>query len=140
LTLFFLFNRLPLETRANLFIPADSGEVGNHNMADQANFEALMLGLMSENNESRKAAEAQFEALVNFPAQAAPLMCTAMAASQDHTVRSMTTIMFRKRATPEFYAALAPETQVSPPSSSSRANEIGLLCMALQIRLQALRC
>ena len=91
-------------------------------MADQANFEALMLGLMSENNESRKAAEAQFEALVNFPAQAAPLMCTAMAASQDHTVRSMTTIMFRKRATPEFYAALAPETQVSPPSSSSRAN------------------
>jgi hypothetical protein len=59
-----------------------------------------------------------------------------MAASQDHTVRSMTTIMFRKRATPEFYAALAPETQVLPPSSFSRASEIGLLCMALQIRLQ----
>ena len=71
-----------------------------------------MRSLMSENNDQRKAAEAQFEALVRTPPQAAPLMCTAMAACGDHTVRSMTTIMFRKRVDAKFFAGLDPATQV----------------------------
>jgi hypothetical protein len=81
-------------------------------MGDQAQFEVLMRSLMSENNDQRKAAEAQFEALVRTPPQAAPLMCTAMAACGDHTVRSMTTIMFRKRVDAKFFAGLDPATQV----------------------------
>lgn len=81
-------------------------------MGDQAQFEVLMRSLMSENNDQRKAAEAQFEALVRTPPQAAPLMCTAMAACSDHTVRSMTTIMFRKRVDAKFFAGLDPATQV----------------------------
>lgn len=71
-----------------------------------------MAALMSQKNEERKAAEAQFEALIRNPAQAAPLMCTAMAASADLTVRSMTTIMFRKRVDKAFYDALSPDVQV----------------------------
>lgn len=70
-----------------------------------------MAALMSQKNEERKAAEAQFEALIRNPAQAAPLMCTAMAASADLTVRSMTTIMFRKRVDKAFYDALSPDVQ-----------------------------
>jgi hypothetical protein len=81
-------------------------------MADQAQFEALMRALMSPINDERKEAEKQFEALIRTPAQAAPLMCTAMAASADVTVRSMTTVMFRKRVNVEFYKQLAPEVQV----------------------------
>ena len=81
-------------------------------MADQAQFELLIRALMSEKNDERKAAEAQFEALIRTPPQAAPLMCTAMAASGDHTVRSMTTVMFRKRVDATFFAALDPGTQV----------------------------
>ena len=86
---------------------------GRRTMADQAQFEALIRALMSEKNEERTAAEAQFEALVASPAQAAPLMCTAMATSADMTVRSMTTVMFRKRVNEGFYKALAPETQAA---------------------------
>ena len=85
-------------------------------MADQAQFEALMRALMSEKNEERKAAEAQFEGLVRTPPQAAPLMCTAMVTSADLTVRSMTTIMFRKRVDEAFYKALPPDMQASGPS------------------------
>lgn len=85
-------------------------------MADQAQFEALMVALMSEKNEERKAAEAQFEALISAPPQAAPLMCTAMVTSADLTVRSMTTIMFRKRVDELFYKALPPDMQASPSS------------------------
>ena len=48
-------------------------------MGDHAQFEVLMRSWMSEKNDERKAAEAQFEALVRTPPQAAPLMCTAMA-------------------------------------------------------------
>lgn len=82
-------------------------------MADQAQFEALMRALMSEKNEERKAAEAQFEGLVRTPPQAAPLMCTAMVTSADLTVRSMTTIMFRKRVDEAFYKALPPDMQAA---------------------------
>ena len=71
-----------------------------------------MRALMSPINDERKEAEKQFEALIRTPAQAAPLMCTAMAASADVTVRSMTTVMFRKRVNVEFYKQLAPEVQV----------------------------
>jgi len=85
------------------------------NMGDQAQFEVLMGALTSQNNEERKAAETQFEALIRNPAQAAPLMCTAMAASADLTVRSMTTIMFRKRVDRAFYDALTPDVQVFLP-------------------------
>jgi hypothetical protein len=81
-------------------------------MGDHAQFEVLMRSLMSEKNDERKAAEAQFEALVRTPPQAAPLMCTAMAACSDHTVRSMTTIMFRKRVDKAFFEGLDLATQV----------------------------
>lgn len=74
-----------------------------------------MRSLMSENNEERKAAEAQFEALIRTPPQAAPLMCTAMASCGDQTVRSMTTIMFRKRVDATFFAGLDPAMQVGFP-------------------------
>jgi len=86
-------------------------------MADQAQFELLIRALMSEKNDERKAAEAQFEALIRTPPQAAPLMCTAMAASGDHTVRSMTTVMFRKRVDATFFAALDPGTQAAVKST-----------------------
>ena len=85
-------------------------------MAEQAQFEALIRALMSEKNDERKAAEQQFEALVRNPPQAAPLMCATMAANPDQTVRSMTTIMFRKRVNEDFFKALAPDAQVETSS------------------------
>ena len=81
-------------------------------MADPQ-FEVLMRALMSQHNEERKAAEAQFEALIRTPMQAAPLMCGAMENSGDMTVRSMATVMFRKRVSEEFYGQLPPDMQVT---------------------------
>ena len=75
------------------------------------------MALMSQNNEERKAAEAQFEQLIRTPTQAAPLMCGCMENSADLTVRSMATVMFRKRVDEEFYKQLPPEMQVESASS-----------------------
>lgn len=85
-------------------------------MADPQ-FERLMMALMSQNNEERKAAEAQFEQLIRTPTQAAPLMCGCMENSADLTVRSMATVMFRKRVDEEFYKQLPPEMQAAVKAS-----------------------
>ena len=99
-------------------------------MADPQ-FEVLMRALMSPHNEDRKAAEAQFEALIRTPMQAAPLMCGAMENSGDMTVRSMATVMFRKRVSEEFYGQLPPEMQVTrallPSNCQARAASAGLI-------------